>query len=320
MNVGPLRRDATVRVAVVGPTASGKSSVAMAVARARSDVEIVSVDSMQVYRGMDIGTAKPSADDRRVVTHHMIDLVEPTAEFTVAEFQRSYELAIGDIAGRGHHALLVGGTGLYHRAVIDRLDLPGEWPQIRAELQARVDVGGLGPLYERLSGLDPQAAARIEPTNERRIIRALEVCEGSGRPFSSFGPGLESYPPSPVVQIGLMWPRQVLGARVARRVQSMLDAGLLDEVRRLAEVGLSKTAAQALGYKELLAHHRGELSYDEAVDQIIVRTRQFAVRQIRWFRRDPRVRWINIEHDPVAEVCPIVLGAIAQLEDSSEGS
>ena len=320
MNAGPLHRAATQRVAVVGPTACGKSAVAMAVAQARPDVEIVSVDSMQVYRGMDIGTAKPSADDQRIVAHHMIDLVEATAEFTVAEFQRSYEFVTRQIADRGHHALLVGGTGLYHRAAIDQLDLPGEWPHIRARLHLEAIHAGLGPLYERLVGLDPQAAARIEPTNERRLIRALEVCEGSGRQFSSFGPGLESYPPSPVVQIGLMWPRDVLATRVADRVQSMMRAGLLAEVRALAEVGLSKTAAQALGYKELLAHERGEASYDEAVDQIIVRTRQFAVRQIRWFRRDPRVRWINIEHDPVAEVCPVVLAALAPWEDSPQGS
>ncbi len=310
MNTGRMHLTATRRVAVVGPTASGKSAVAMAAARARPDVEIVSVDSMQVYCGMDIGTAKPSADDQRAVAHHMIDLVEPTQEFTVAEFQRSYELVTRGIEDRGHHALLVGGTGLYHRAAIDHLDLPGEWPHIRAKLQLEAVDPGLETLYERLVSVDPLAAARIEPTNERRLVRALEVCEGSGRQFSSYGPGLESYPPSPVVQIGLMWPRDVLATRVAERVQSMLRAGLLAEVRRLAETGLSKTAAQALGYKELLAYDRSEVTYDEAVDQIIVRTRQFAVRQIRWFRRDPRVRWINIEHDPVAEVCPLVLAAL----------
>ncbi len=282
----------------------------MAVAQARPDVEIISVDSMQVYRGMDIGTAKPSAADQLSVAHHLIDLVEPTEEFTVAEFQRAYELVTSDIARRGNHALLVGGTGLYHRAAIDQLDLPGEWPSLRAQLHDEVGASGLGALYGRLAEVDPPAAAKIEPTNERRIIRALEVCEGSGRRFSSFGPGLESYEPSPVEQIGLMWPRDVLTVRVTERVHSMLERGLLDEVRQLAERGLSKTAAQALGYKELLAHERGEMSYDEAVDQIIVRTRQFAVRQIRWFRRDPRVRWIHIEHDPVAEVCPAVLAAL----------
>jgi tRNA dimethylallyltransferase len=296
----------------------------MAVAQSRSDVEIVSVDSMQVYRGMNIGTAKPSAEEQRLVAHHMIDVVDPTAEFTVAEFQRTYEAVIGEIADRSHHALLVGGTGLYHRAAIDQLDLPGEWPHLRAKLHVEATEAGLESLYARLRVIDPRAAARIEPTNERRLVRALEVCEGSGRQFSSYGPGLESYPPSPVLQIGLMWPRDVLAGRVAARVHAMLDDGLLDEVRGLAEVGLSKTAAQALGYKELLAYERGEVSYDEAVDQIVVRTRQFAVRQIRWFRRDPRVRWINIEHDPVAEVCPVVLAALGQMEvssnDSSEGS
>ncbi|HUG00200.1 MAG TPA: tRNA (adenosine(37)-N6)-dimethylallyltransferase MiaA [Ilumatobacter sp.] len=304
------------QVAVVGPTASGKSAVAMAVAHARTDVELVSVDSMQVYRRMDIGTAKPSRDDRAAVRHHLIDLVEPTDEFTVAEFQRAFASAVSDIATRGGAALLVGGTGLYHRAAIDRLDLPGEWPELRLRLQAEAAQLGPAALHRRLASIDPAAADKIEPANDRRIIRALEVCEGSGRRFSSFGPGLHAYPPSDVMQIGLLWPREVLSERVMQRVHAMLESGLLDEVRSLQASGFSKTAAQALGYKELLAYERGEVSYDEAVENIVVRTRQFAVRQIRWFRRDPRVRWIEIEHDPVAEVAPVVIAALEQTEGS----
>ena len=297
-------------VAVVGPTASGKSAVALAAAEGRGDVELMSIDSMQVYRGMDIGTAKPSPDERVRVPHHLLDLVDPTQDFTVAEFQREYRAAVADIAARGKRAILVGGTGLYHRAVIDDLDLPGEWPAIRADLLAEADVLGPIPLHARLATLDPAAAARIEPTNTRRIVRALEVCEGSGRRFSSFGPGLDVYPPSPIVQIGLRWDRDVLAARIEQRVRAMIDAGLLDEVRALRATGMSRTAAQALGYKELLAHLDGGQPLAESVEQIVVRTRQFAVRQLRWFQRDPRVRWVDIAHDPVAEALPIVAAAL----------
>ena len=300
------------RVAVVGPTASGKSAVAMAVAEELGDVELVAIDSMQVYRGMDIGTAKPTAEERVRVPHHLLDLVEPSDEFTVAEFQRAYAATIDDIAARGGRAILVGGTGLYHRAVIDDLDLPGEWPDVRARLTAEADALGPEALHVRLAALDPDAAAKMEPTNVRRIVRALEVCEGSGRRFSSFGPGLDAYPPTPVAQVGLDWDRAVLTTRIEQRVHQMMDGGLLDEVRRLhaAPGGLSRTAAQALGYKELIAHLDGACSLDAAVEQVVVRTRQFAVRQLRWFRRDPRVRWVRVDHDPVAEAAPAVLAAL----------
>ena len=300
------------RVAVVGPTASGKSAVAMAVAERLGDVELVSVDSMQVYRGMDIGTAKPSRDERARVPHHLLDLVSPADEFTVAEFQRAYRGVLDDISSRERRAVLVGGTGLYHRAVVDELDLPGEWPDIRARLRAELGAAGPEVLHERLRRIDPEAAARMEPTNERRIVRALEVCEGSGRAFSSFGPGLDTYPATEVTQIGLRWDRAILTERIARRIQAMVADGLVDEVSSIRSgTGFSVTAAQALGYKELLAHLDGDLSLDEAIEQITVRTRQFAVRQLRWFGRDPRVRWVDIEHDAVAEVAPLV---IADLE------
>lgn len=284
----------------------------MHVAEQLGDVELISVDSMQVYRGMDIGTAKPSADERARVPHHLLDLVDPSEEFTVAEFQRAYSAALDGIATRGHRAVLVGGTGLYHRAAIDGLDLPGDWPDVRARLLAEADDVGPEVLHARLVEVDPDAASKMEPTNVRRIVRALEVCEGSGRRFSSFGPGLDAYPPTPVVQIGLRWDRAVMSARIEQRVLQMMDDGLLDEVTQLCEApgGLSRTARQALGYKELIAHLDGDCSLDEAVEQVVIRTRQFAVRQLRWFRRDPRVRWVDVEHDPVAEVAPEVLAAL----------
>ena len=299
------------RVAVVGPTASGKSSVAMAVAERLGDVELVSVDSMQVYRGMDVGTAKPTVEERRRVPHHLLDLVEPSDEFTVAEFQRAYRAVLGDLVDRDRRAILVGGTGLYHRAVIDDLEIPGEWPDVRERLRTELASAGPEALHARLATIDPAAAARMEPTNDRRIVRALEVCEGSGRPFSSFGPGLDAYPPTDVVQIGLRWDRAVLTERIARRVQTMVDTGLVDEVAAIrSTTGFSRTAAQALGYKEILAHLDGELTLDEAVDQVTLRTRQFAIRQLRWFGRDPRVRWVDVAADPVAEAAPFVVDAV----------
>lgn len=292
------------RVAVVGPTASGKSAVALAAAQALA-IDLISVDSMQVYRGMDIGTAKPTPAEQAAVQHHLIDLVDPADEFTVAEFQRAYR-ALPD-----RPAILVGGTGLYHRAVIDDLDLPGEWPDIRADLTAAAETDGVPALHARLATLDPVAAARIEPTNARRVVRALEVCAGSGRPFSSFGPGLDAYPPNPIVQLGLRWERAVLTERIVRRVDTMIADGLLDEVARLVARpgGLSRTATQALGYKELIEHLDGRVSLAGAVEQVVVRTRQFAVRQLRWFQRDPRVTWVDVVDDPVTEAVPAVLAA-----------
>jgi tRNA dimethylallyltransferase len=297
-------------VAVVGPTASGKSAVALEAARLRHHVELISVDSMQVYRGMDIGTAKPSAADQAEVRHHLIDLVEPDHDFAVAEFQVAYRAAVSEIAGRGAAGILVGGTGLYHRAAIDDLDLPGEWPSIRSRLETEAAQLGPAALHARLATLDPAAAAKIEPSNQRRIVRALEVCEGSGRRFSSFGPGLHTYPASTIAQIGLRWHRAALAARIEQRVHAMVDAGLVDEVAQLLARGMSPTARQALGYKELIDHIDGRLTLDAAVELIVVRTRQFAVRQLRWFQRDPRLRWVDVDGDPVAAATPAVLDAL----------
>lgn len=288
-------------IAIVAPTASGKSDVAMAVAR-QTGAHIVAVDAMQVYRGMDIGTAKPTLQDRAAVPHHCIDVVEPSERFTVAEFKEHAALARTAIAQAGVNAVFVAGTGLYLTAVIDNLHLPGEWPGIRAALQAEPEVSRL---FAQLEELDPVAAGRTDKSNRRRIERALEVCIGSGQPFSSFGPGTGAYPPSDVRQIGIAWPRETLSKRIEQRVHAMMAAGLLHEVQTLSKHHhLSREARQALGYAELLAHLSGAFSLDAAVAQIILHTRQFAVRQERWFRRDPRIEWVTVNEDPVGEVTP----------------
>ncbi|MDX2381642.1 MAG: tRNA (adenosine(37)-N6)-dimethylallyltransferase MiaA [Acidimicrobiia bacterium] len=304
---------AVARVALVGSTASGKSTLAMAVAGQLAEVHIISVDSMQVYRGMDIGTAKPTPAERALVPHHCLDLVDPSAAFTVADFRDAHDAALREIASRGGRALLVGGTGLYHRVIVDDFELPGEWPELRSELIAEAETTGPEDLHKRLALLDPTAAAKIEPSNARRLVRALEVCVGSGRQFSSFGPGVDSYPDTAVVQIGLRRPREVIARRVADRVHRMIELGLVEEVRTLVERGLSRTAAQALGYKEIVEHLEGAVDENEAIETIITRTRRFAVRQDRWFRRDPRVRWIDVDDDPVVEAAPALVAAFESL-------
>jgi len=294
-------------VVILGPTASGKSDVVMHVAR-EGGVQIVAVDAMQVYRGMDIGTAKPSRADRAAVPHHCIDLVEPTERFTVTQYKAAANAALDAIAAAGDRAVLVAGTGLYLTAVIDDLTPPGEWPDVRAQLAAEADVA---VLWARLVDCDPVTAQRTDRHNRRRIERALEVSIGSGRPFSSFGPGTGAYPANGVTQIGILWPRDVLARRIESRVHAMIDAGLLSEVRGLYDRrALSREAQQALGYKELIDHLEGRTGLDEAVAMIVTRTRQFAVRQERWFRRDPRVRWVSVEADPVAEVTPVLRAAL----------
>lgn len=296
------------RLAVVGPTASGKSAVALAFSVERGDTDIVSVDSMQVYRGMDIGTATPSADEQACVPHHLINLVDVDVEFTVALFQEALITALDGIEVAGRRALLVGGTGLYHRAAIDGLELAGVWPDIRARLVDELAAEGSEALYERLTQIDPDAAARIDASNGRRIVRALEVWEGSGRRFSSFGPGLDRYPATDVVQVGLRWDRAVLAERIERRVHAMVALGLVAEAERVLAMSPSRTARAALGYAEMFAYLEGEYSLDEAVAAIVANTRRFAVRQDRWFRRDPRIRWVDVHDDPVAEVLPVLRG------------
>jgi tRNA dimethylallyltransferase len=290
-------------VALVGTTASGKSALAYAVARSSPGTEIVSVDSMGVYRHMDLATAKPTAEERAAVPHHCYDLVDPEEEFTVVQFQEAARAALDDIAARGGRALLVGGTGLYLRAVVDDLRPPPRFPQVAAALEAEADrPGGTAALHARLAGLDPRAAARMEPTNRRRVVRALEVTVGSGRPFSSFGPGLAAYPETGVVLLGLAYDPDAVARRIEDRFTDWLRRGLLDEVRALAArpAGLSRTARQALGYRELLAHVEENAPLEACVAEAVRRTRLFARRQWRWFRRDPRLVWLGPDDDPAA--------------------
>lgn len=291
-------------LALVGPTAAGKSALAFALARELGDVEIISLDSMQVYRGMDIGTAKPTPAERAAVVHHLVDVADPDDDWSVARTQAGARAALADIEARGRRALLVGGTGLYVRAVVDDLQIPGEDLARRAELEAATEpVEGLERAYRELEDLDPAAAARIEPLNRRRIVRALEVIHLTGRPFSSFGPGVDHFgPPAvPVRMIGVWLPRAAHARRIAERVADMCDAGLVDEVRALAARpgGLSRNAAQAIGYREILDHLAGEIpTLDAAADLIAQRTRAFARRQRMWFRRDPRITWLGTTGEP----------------------
>ncbi|HLY83953.1 MAG TPA: tRNA (adenosine(37)-N6)-dimethylallyltransferase MiaA, partial [Acidimicrobiales bacterium] len=299
-------------LALVGCTASGKSAIAFDVARSLTEsgdgppVELVAVDSMQVYRGMDIGTAKPSPAEQAEIPHHLIDLVDPAEEFTVTRYQTAARAAMAAIESRGHRALLVGGTGLYFQALVDGLTPPGRYPDVRDRLEAEDDTPAL---HRRLSDLDPVAAARMEPGNRRRVLRALEVTLGSGRPFSSFGPGVATYPPTPFRLAGVWLPRPCVSRRIEVRFDTMMAAGLVDEVRRLATVpnGLSRTARQALGYREVLAHLEGGVPLAAAVDEAVRRTRAFARRQRVWWRRDPRVTWFGAADNPLALV-PSLLG------------
>ena len=301
-------------VALLGVTASGKSEAAFGLARRRGDIEIVSVDSMCVYRGMDIGTSKPSRAQQAEVPHHLLDLVDPGDEFTVRQFQHAAHRALEEIVARGHHALLVGGTGLYLRAVVDDLRFPGRFPAVREALECELGEGRaeVPELHARLAVLDPVAAARMEPSNERRVVRALEVTLGSGRPFSTFGPGLEAYPISPVTMVGLTVPTEEVDRRIAERFGRWMEEGLLDEVRALAARpgGISPTARQALGYRELLAHVEEGAPLDACVGEAVRRTRSFARRQASWFRRDPRIVWTEGGQDP-ADLLDRTLGAHA---------
>ncbi len=282
----------TPHVALVGATTSGKSALALALARRDPSWELVSVDSMQVYRGMDIGTAKPSAAEQLEVPHHVIDVRDPWDDSTVAWFQTAAQAAIAAIEGRGKRALLVGGTGLYLQAIVDDLDIPGQFPEARASIEDDLDTSAL---HRRLAELDPLAASRMDAGNRRRIVRALEVTVGSGRPFSSFGPGLRAQPPTSFRLVGLAREPAELRARIEARYVEQMAAGFLEEVLALRShpMGLSRTAAQALGYRELLAHLDGETTLADAVELAVARTRRFARRQRSWFSRDVRITWLD---------------------------
>jgi len=277
-------------VAVVGPTASGKTGLSLELAD-RLDGEVVNTDAMAVYRGMDIGTAKPAVTARRGVPHHLLDLLDPDQPLTVAEFQGWARAAIAEIRGRGRTPILVGGSALYTRAILDRFEFPGTDPEVRRRLEAELASTGPAALHARLRERDPAAAEQIRVDNGRRIVRALEVVEITGRSFTATLPRLEYVDPL-TLQVGVEIDRPTLDSRIEQRVATMFDAGLVDEVRGLLP-GLAegRTAREAIGYKQVLAHLRGEITLAEARDQTVRATRRFARRQESWFGKDPRIVW-----------------------------
>lgn len=279
-------------VTIVGPTAVGKSDLSLDLAEQLGG-EVVNTDSMQFYRGMDIGTAKLPVDERRGVRHHLLDVLEVTEPASVAEFQSWARAAIADCRARGVVPVLVGGSALYTRAVVDRFEFPGTDPELRERLEGELTRVGAEQLHRRLADVDPEAAERILPTNGRRVVRALEVIELTGRPFSASLPRLEYADPA-TVQVGLDCPRTVLDERIALRVRRMWEAGLVEEVRRLEAAGLreGRTASRALGYQQVLALLAGECNEEEAFEATVSGTRRFARRQDSWFRKDPRIGWV----------------------------
>jgi tRNA dimethylallyltransferase len=278
-------------IAVVGPTAAGKSELSLRLATELGG-EVINADSMQLYRGMDIGTAKLPAERRAGVRHHLLDIWDVTVSASVSEYQRLARAAIADIHRRGRTPILVGGSGLYLRAAIDNLEFPGTDPGLRARLEAELARIGPAALHGRLAGQDPAAAAAILPGNGRRIVRALEVIELSGRPFNAVLPRYQSI--YRMVQIGVALPRTELDRRIADRVRLMWELGLVDEVRGLERAGLrsGRTASRALGYAQVLRFLDGQWPEAEAAAQTVQATRRFARRQESWFRRDPRITWL----------------------------
>jgi tRNA dimethylallyltransferase len=286
-------------ITVVGPTAAGKSGLSLRLAESLGG-EIVNADSMQLYRGMDIGTAKLPPAERGGVPHHLLDIWEVTRTASVSEYQQLARAAIAEIRGRGRIPILVGGSGLYVRAAIDNLEFPGTDPLLRDGLEAELADLGAAVLHARLARADPAAAAAILPGNGRRIVRALEVIELSGRPFSATLPDYQSV--YPAVQLGLQLPRDELDRRVADRVSRMWQAGLVAEVRELAGRGLrqGRTASRALGYAQILRFLAGEWTQEQAAAETARATRRFARRQEAWFRRDPRISWLPADEPGLA--------------------
>ena len=298
-------------VAVIGPTAAGKSALSIALAHAL-DGEVVNADSMQLYRGMDIGTAKLTVAERDGVPHHVLDVWDVTEPASVAEYQRLARAAVDDIAARGKVPLLVGGSGLYVRAVLEEFEFPGTDPAIRARLEDELAAVGPTPLFERLRSADPVAAERILPGNGRRIVRALEVIELTGAPFTAALPA-----PTPFydcVQLGVDRDTAGLDERIATRVQLMWAAGLLDEVRTLADRGLreGRTASRALGYQQALAEIDGLLTGEQAREETTRATRRFVRRQRSWFGRDPRITWLDAADERLADTALAALAAAAR--------
>ncbi|MBK7722985.1 MAG: tRNA (adenosine(37)-N6)-dimethylallyltransferase MiaA [Austwickia sp.] len=303
-------------VAIVGPTATGKSELALALARA-ADGEVVNADASQLYRGMDIGTAKVPVDQRQDVPHHQLDVLDIQQEASVAAYQRCARADLGAISAGGRLPILAGGSGLYVRAALDRLDIPPTDPGLRASLERELADRGLDVLRQRLERADPAAARVIDAHNARRIVRALEVIELTGRPFSATMPTRDFI--GPTVLVGLRCERAVLDERIARRTRGMWAAGLLAEVEQLVGAGLAqtRTAARAVGYPQAMAQLRGDCTQDDAVEATVAATRRLVRRQESWFGADPRVHWLQAPATP--DDLPALVSRIHQLLDASTG-
>lgn len=280
-------------LAVVGPTGAGKSAFALDLAEALGNAEIVSADAFALYRGMTIGTATPTLAEQRGIPHHQIDVLDLHEEASVAAYQRHARADIAAIEARGNRAIVCGGSGLYVRALLDELEFPGTDPDLRARLQAWADEAGTEALHARLAALDPVSAERIPAANVRRVVRALEVCELTGRPFSATLPDFRYV--RPTRQYGVTWEPELLRGRIAARSRAMVQAGLLDEVRALQAAGLedAPTAARATGYPQALRCLSGDLAVADLADEIASETWRLAKRQLKWFRRDPRITWLD---------------------------
>ncbi len=307
---------------LTGPTASGKTAVGIELAR-RIGAEIISLDSMALYRGMDIGTAKPTLEERRAAPHHLIDILEPSEEFSVAQYLQAAEKCAGEIGSRGKRVLFVGGTALYLKAILRGLfsGPPADW-KLRREMEEIARVDGPEALHQRLQKLDSAAAAKLHPNDVRRVIRALEVHQATGRPISSLQQQFDRGRPVEECRVFVLdWPRELLDERIRRRVDEMFAAGLVDEVQRLMSAdSLSRTAAQAVGYREVLEHLQGQRGLPETIELVKLRTRQFAKRQMTWFRSLSECRWIPI-WQPLnpAHVAQRIAEEGAQVENARPG-
>jgi tRNA dimethylallyltransferase len=281
-------------IVICGATATGKSDLAVSLAK-EIDGEVINADSMQLYKGMDIGTAKITVEERQGIPHHLMDLLDVTEDANVAWYQEKAREKISEIHSRGKNAIIVGGTGLYIKAILDDLNFPDTDPVVRTALELEYATKGIGPLFERLEKFDPAAALAIDQANARRVIRALEVIEITGQPFTANLPRKESTKYPNALQFGLVMDREILSDVISSRVERMWEAGLVAEVERLIESGITqgKTAQKALGYSQVIAFKEGKISEEEAIDETKRATRQYARRQETWFSRDERINWIS---------------------------
>lgn len=281
-------------IIICGPTATGKSDLALEVAE-KFNGEVINADSMQIYRGMDIGTAKLTVEERRGIPHHLLDILTVDQDASVAQYQDLARAAVDEIRERGKSAIIVGGTGLYIKSIIDEMNFPETDPALRKRLEDEAELLGTAELYSRLRVLDPEAAAAIEPANTRRIIRALEVIEVTGEPYSANLPSDTSLRYPDALHFGLAMERANLAPRIESRVHRMFEQGLVEEVRSLISQGLlaGTTAKRAIGYAQVISFINGEISLEQAIEETIVSTRQYVRRQETWFKRDQRIQWIT---------------------------